>query len=117
MRDVQDTIEWIKPSLMKVFAAGDEVAKFDPFGEEDEEQAEQEADYVRYRSRQAQGPGNSRDYAFWLYLLGMLTFWGALSARESDSELAKAMYALLNVGFVFLGAPRPHGPFDLWLAL
>ena len=27
---------------------------------------EQNADYVRYRTRQGQGPGNSRDYAFWL---------------------------------------------------
>ena len=25
MRDVHDTVEWIKPSLMKVFASGDEV--------------------------------------------------------------------------------------------
>jgi hypothetical protein len=57
--------------------------------------------WVDARSR---GPGGSRrDYAFWLYLLGMLTFWGALTARDSDSELAKAVYALLNVGFVFVG--------------
>ncbi|MBQ1784167.1 MAG: hypothetical protein II007_10990 [Gammaproteobacteria bacterium] len=28
--------------------------------------SEQDADFVRYRSRQGQGPGNSRDYAFWL---------------------------------------------------
>lgn len=28
--------------------------------------SEQDADYVRYRTRQGQGPGNSRDYAFWL---------------------------------------------------
>jgi hypothetical protein len=47
--------------------------------------------------------GSRRDYAFWLYLLGMITFWGALSSRESASELAKASYALLNLGFVFLG--------------
>ena len=47
--------------------------------------------------------GSGRDYAFWLYLLGMLTFWGALSSRRSDSELDKMRYALLNLGFVFLG--------------
>ncbi len=48
MRDVADTIEWIKPSLMKVFCAGDEVARFDPVGPEDEEQAKQETDYVNH---------------------------------------------------------------------
>lgn len=48
MRDVADTIEWIKPSLMKVFAAGDEVVKFEPVGPEDEEQAQQETDYCNH---------------------------------------------------------------------
>lgn len=46
MRDVADTIEWIKPSLMKVFCAGDEVCRFNAVGPEDEKQAEQETDYV-----------------------------------------------------------------------
>jgi hypothetical protein len=58
----------------------------------------------RSRSRDPQAPGSRRDYAFWLYLLGMLSFWGALSMRQSDSELAKAAYAALNLGFVVLGA-------------
>jgi hypothetical protein len=48
MRDVADTIEWIKPSLMKVFASGDEVCKFDPTGPEDVAQAEQETEYCNY---------------------------------------------------------------------
>lgn len=48
MRDVADTIEWIKPSLMKVFASGDEVVKFEPHGPEDEEQAQQETDYCNH---------------------------------------------------------------------
>jgi hypothetical protein len=45
MRDVADTIEWIKPSLLKIFCAGDEVVRFDPVGPEDEEAAQQETDY------------------------------------------------------------------------
>lgn len=48
MRDVADTIEWIKPSLLKVFCSGDEVVKFEPIGPEDEEQAEQETDYCNH---------------------------------------------------------------------
>jgi hypothetical protein len=45
---VQDTIEWIKPSLMRVFASGDEMVKFNPHGPEDVEMADQATDYVNY---------------------------------------------------------------------
>jgi hypothetical protein len=45
---VQDTIEWIKPSLMRVFASGDEMVKFTPYGPEDVQAAEQATDYVNY---------------------------------------------------------------------
>ena len=45
---VQDTIEWIKPSLMRVFASGDEMVKFSPHGPEDVAMAEQATDYVNY---------------------------------------------------------------------
>lgn len=48
MRDVADTVEWIKPSLLKIFCSGDEVAAFEPVGPEDEEAAEQETDYVNH---------------------------------------------------------------------
>ena len=39
---VMDTIEWIKPSLMRVFASGDEMVTFAPTGPEDVEAAEPE---------------------------------------------------------------------------
>jgi|TARA_R110002074_G_scaffold13476_4_gene48037 hypothetical protein len=45
---VQDTIEWIKPSLMRIFASGDEMVKFSPVGPEDVEAAKQATDYVNY---------------------------------------------------------------------
>ena len=45
---VQDTIEWIKPSLMRVFASGEEMVKFTPHGPEDVKMAEQATDYVNY---------------------------------------------------------------------
>ena len=45
---VQDTIEWIKPSLMRVFASGDEMVKFNPHGPEDVAMAQQATDYVNY---------------------------------------------------------------------
>jgi hypothetical protein len=36
------------------------------------------------------------DFAFWLHLFGMLTFWGALSMSDSNSELGKLLYGVLN---------------------
>ena len=45
---VQDTVEWIKPSLMRVFASGDDMVKFNPVGPEDVEMAKQATDYVNY---------------------------------------------------------------------
>jgi len=42
------------------------------------------------------------DYAFWGYLLGMLAFWGGLTSMESDSELSKLGYCLINVGLMLL---------------
>ena len=47
-RDVADTIEWIMPSLMRVFAGGDQIVKFEPQGPEDEQNAAQATDYVNY---------------------------------------------------------------------
>jgi hypothetical protein len=41
-----------------------------------------------------------QDFAFWLYLAGLLAFWGAMSLSDSSSELAKALYCVINVGLV-----------------
>jgi hypothetical protein len=46
----------------------------------------------------------SRDYAFWLYLFGVLTFWGGLSLMRSGSEYGKLAYAGINVAMILLGA-------------
>ena len=45
---VMDTIEWIKPSLMRIFASSDEIVKFNPEGPEDVPGAKQATDYVNY---------------------------------------------------------------------
>jgi hypothetical protein len=47
-RELMENIEWTMPSLMRVFAAGERTVQFDPIGEEDEDQAQQETDYVNY---------------------------------------------------------------------
>ena len=47
-KDLFDTVEWIKPSLLRIFAGGDDIAKFTPQTEADVKPAEQESDYVNY---------------------------------------------------------------------
>jgi len=45
---VQDTIEWIKPSLMRIFASGNQMVTFNPIGPEDVASAKQATDYVNH---------------------------------------------------------------------
>jgi hypothetical protein len=47
-RDLFDTIEWITPSLVRIFAGSDDVVKFNPVGPEDEPQAKQETLYINH---------------------------------------------------------------------
>lgn len=43
------------------------------------------------------------DYAFWLYLFGVLAFWCGMTAQSSDSELSKFIYCLINVAMIVIG--------------
>jgi hypothetical protein len=54
--------------------------------------------WVDVRSR------HSKDYAFWLYLFGTLTFWGGLSLMDSGSEWGKLAYCGVNVALILIGA-------------
>ena len=45
---VFETIQWILPSLTRIFAAGDDIVEFDPEGPEDEDAAEQESQFLNY---------------------------------------------------------------------
>ncbi len=47
-RDLFDTVEWLMPALMRIFAGGEQVVEFQPESEEDEKGAQQESDYVDY---------------------------------------------------------------------
>lgn len=48
--------------------------------------------------------GDGRDFAFWLYVVGVLTFWGGLTSQDSGSEFGKLIYAAINIGLILLGA-------------
>ncbi|MFM1892210.1 MAG: hypothetical protein RLZ44_1287, partial [Pseudomonadota bacterium] len=45
-----------------------------------------------------------QDYAFWLYLFGVIAFWGGLSMLHSDSELSKFIYLCINLTMLVVGA-------------
>lgn len=48
LSDVQDTVEWIMPSLMRVFLSGSTAVKYMPRSERDEQECEQKTDYANY---------------------------------------------------------------------
>ncbi|TRX75974.1 DUF2157 domain-containing protein [Pseudomonas mangiferae] len=58
-----------------------------------------------------------RDYAFWGYLAGLLAFWGGLSLMDSDSELGKAAYCLINLLLIGAGVLLRRPMFAVFGAL
>lgn len=42
------------------------------------------------------------DFAFWLHLFGIITFWGAVTFTSGGTALDKALYGAMNVGLLFL---------------
>ena len=54
--------------------------------------------FVELRSR------HGKDYAFWLYVFGLLTFWGSLSCMGSGELSGKLIYLTVNFVLVFIGA-------------
>jgi MFS family permease len=60
--------------------------------------------WVDIRTRRSRDLAWRQDFAFWLYLLGTVMFWGGLSLRDSESEWGKLLYAALNVALIFGGA-------------
>jgi hypothetical protein len=47
---------------------------------------------------------HEKDYAFWLYLFGVIAFWGGLSMMHSDSEFSKFIYLCINLIMIAVGA-------------
>lgn len=60
---------------------------------------------------------SKRDYAFWLYLFGVIAFWGGLSSQHSDSELAKFIYFSINLAMIGIGALLSRRVFVVFGAL
>ena len=59
----------------------------------------------------------SRDYAFWLYTFGLLTFWGGLTSMGSGLLAGKLIYLAINVLLVFSGAVLVRRSFTVFGAI
>jgi hypothetical protein len=53
--------------------------------------------YIDLRTR------HTLDFAWWIYLFGLMAFWGGLSMQHSDSELNKFLYCLINLLLITVG--------------
>jgi len=53
--------------------------------------------WVDIRSR------HKADYAFWIYIFGVIAFWGGLSSLSSDNELSKFIYFCINLIMIGVG--------------
>ena len=60
---------------------------------------------------------DEKDYAYWLYLFGVLAFWGSLSMMNSDSELSKFIYLCINLLMIVVGAVLSRRVFAVFGAL
>ena len=64
---------------------------------------------VRNRSR--------LDYSFWLYLFGLMTFWGGLTALGSGALFGKLVYLAINLLLVLTGAVLGRRTFTVFGAI
>jgi hypothetical protein len=53
--------------------------------------------WVDIRSR------NTADYSFWLYIFGVIAFWGGMTSQHSDSEISKLIYFCINLFMMGVG--------------
>ena len=59
----------------------------------------------------------SGDYAFWLYLFGVIAFWGGMTSQYSDSELSKFIYFIINLLMISVGVVIARRVFVVFGAL
>lgn len=90
-RELAETIEWVLPQLIKVFASSDEVVRFEPRGPEDVAAAEQATDFVNYIWNN-QNPGFVNWHCWMkdalLGGLGVLKIWWVDEPKVRTEELS-----------------------------
>jgi hypothetical protein len=53
--------------------------------------------WVDFRAR------GKADYAFWLYLFGVIAFWSGMTAQDSHSEISRFIYFAINILMIGVG--------------
>lgn len=99
-RDVFETIEWMMPSLMKMFTGGDQFLSFSPTGPEDVDAAEQESDYMNHVIMK-QNPGFKLMYTWikdaLLLKNGIATYWWDETPRVETERMEGLTDEMLEV--------------------
>lgn len=57
------------------------------------------------------------DYAFWIYIFGVIAFWGGLSFQYSDNEFSKFIYLCINLLMIGVGVLLTRRVFVVFGAL
>jgi hypothetical protein len=73
--------------------------------------------YALDRTIHRDGEPRSEDFAFWCYLFGLMAFWGGLTSMDSDSEIGRFLYLLVNVGLVALALHLKRSTFLVFGAM
>lgn len=84
--DVRDTIEWIMPTLMRIFTSGEQVVEFEPEGIEDEQRAVQATEYCQYIWMR-DNPGYTNFYVW--FKDGLMQKNGVVKIYFDESEETK----------------------------
>lgn len=87
--DIADAVETLLPDLVEIFTGDEDVAAFIPRGEEDEEAAQQETDYVNYVVF-TENPGFLLLYT--MFKDALLTKTGVVKAWWEDGETVKERF-------------------------
>jgi hypothetical protein len=100
-RDVAEAVDSMMPSLMRIFASGDQVVRFNPSGPQDEAVADQATDYVNWIWNQ-QNEGFANFYVWFkdalLKRTGVIKIWWDESediTRETYQGLTDAELQIL----------------------
>ncbi len=95
-REVMDTIEWILPSLLRIFFSSENIGEFQPEGEEDIGGAEQATDYVNFIA-QRDNPGFMIVHTWFkdalLQKLGVIKTWW-----DEREDVHEEVYTNLDEG-------------------
>ena len=57
------------------------------------------------------------DYAFWIYIFGVIAFWGGLSSMNSEDEFSKFLYFMVNLLMIGIGVVLVRRVFVIFGAL